>query len=142
MPFTHAVEDDIVHFSWHGVITREDLQTFGKNMPALAASLGTVPFVLHTFKEVQGYRFQPLVVYTFSLLRKRAKIPYPVKSAVVVDAPEKLAMARLFKACNHSPNLTIEIFESEERARAWLAGDEDDFDLDGDCGAGRDLAVK
>ena len=142
MPFTHAVEDDILHFNWYGIITREDLQTFGKNMPALAASLGFVPNVLHTFDQMTGYRFQPLVGYTLSLLRKREKIPYPVKAAAVVNTPEKLALARLFKACNHSPNLTIEIFESEERARAWLTGDEADFDLDGECGAGRDVALK
>ncbi len=121
MPFTHTVENRLLHFRWHGVISRKDLQTFGRNMPGLVASLGFSPNILHTFDGMKGHSFQPLMVYMFSLLRKRAQIPAPVKSAAVAKTPKVRAIARLFKACNHSPNLTIEVFESEEAARAWLA---------------------
>ena len=133
MPYTHTVEDRILHFSWFGVLSLEDLQTFGRNMPGLVASLGFSPNILHTFDEMKGYSFQPIMVYMFSLLRKRAKIPHPVKSAAVAKTPEVLAVARLFKAVNHSPNLTIEVFSTDEAARVWLAGE---FEYD-DCAVTR-----
>ncbi len=120
MPYSHTLEERILHFRWYGIIPREDLQTFGKNMPGLVAQLGFNPDILHTFEELEGHKFQPLVVYMFSLLRKRAQIPQPTKSAAVATRPETRSLARLFKACNPSPNLTIEVFDSIEAARAWL----------------------
>ncbi len=87
MPFTHTVEDRILHFRWNGVISREDLQRFGAEMPGLVERIGFIPDVLHTFDEVTGYSFQPLMVYLFSMLRKRATIPRPVKSAAVAKTP-------------------------------------------------------
>ena len=129
MPFSHTVEDRLLHITWFGVITRDDLQRFGESMPRIVAELGYSPNLLHTFAAVEGYTFQPLMVYTFSLLRKRVAIPSPVLSAAVARAnnparnKEVLALARLFKAMNRSPNLTIEVFTDEAAARAWLAAE-------------------
>lgn len=124
MPFTHSVENHILHFNWYGIISRDDLQAFGEGMPGLVDSLGFLPCVLHTFDEMKDYSFQPIMVYMYSLLRKRAKIPQPVKAAAVAKTLRVLAVARLFKACNHSPNLTIEVFDSEDAALAWLVAAE------------------
>lgn len=126
MPFTHTLEDKILHVTWFGVISREDLKAFGEAMPGLMQSLDFCPHILHTFDEVEGYDFQPIVVYTFSLLRKRVTIPTPVRSAALVRAthPERqkevAALAKLFKAMNRTRNLTIEVFDDETEAREWL----------------------
>jgi hypothetical protein len=120
MPFTHTIEDRIVHVEWAGIVSKEDLQAIGKLMPRLSAELGFAPDVLHTFDAVTGYGFQPIAAYMVSLLRKRAVIPCPVRSASVVKTPEAKSLASIFKALNRSPNLTIEIFESEAAARRWI----------------------
>lgn len=121
MPFSHTVEDRVVHVAWHGLVSREDLQAFGKAMPQLVASLGFIPDVLHTFEAVDGYGFQPITVYMFSLLRKRVHIPKPVRSAVVATTPETRSLAKVFKALNRTKNLEMEIFDSEVAARRWLS---------------------
>ena len=87
----------------------------------LAAELGFAPDVLHTFDAVAGYSFQPIAAYALSLLRKRAVIPYPVRSAAVARTPETLALARIFIALNRTRNLTMEVFDSEEKGRRWIA---------------------
>jgi hypothetical protein len=120
MPFTHTVEGRLLHIHWSGVVSRDDLQRFGGTMPGLVAGLGFVPDVLHSFEAVEGYSFQPFVVYLVSLLRKRVTIPAPVRAAAVATKPELLKLAQLFKALNGSPNLTIEVFRTEAAARAWL----------------------
>lgn len=109
-----------MHVSWHGVITKEDLQAFGRAMPQIVGGLGFMPDVLHTFERVVAYSFQPITVYMFSLLRKRVHIPTPVRSAVVATTPSTLALAKVFKALNRTKNLEMEIFETEEKARLWL----------------------
>ena len=120
MPYTATVEGRIVHIAWHGVVSREDLQSIGKEIPRLAAERGFAPDVLHTFGLMQGYTFQPIAAYVLALVRKRATIPHPVKSALVATTPETKKMAQLFRAMNRTPNLTMEIFDSEAAARAWL----------------------
>ncbi len=128
MPFSHTVENRVLHVSWSGVISRDDLQAFGQTVPEVAKGLGFTPQILHTFDELEGYSFQPIVVYTVSLLRKRVKIPVPVRSAALVRAQdpgrrkEMIALANLFKAMNRTRNLTIEVFHDEAEARAWLEG--------------------
>jgi len=120
MPYTATVEGRNVHIAWHGVVSREDLQSIGKEIPRLAAELGFAPNVLHTFGTMTGYTFQPIAAYVVALVRKRVTIPHPVKSVSVATTPETRKMAQFFKTLNRSPNLTMEIFESETAARAWL----------------------
>lgn len=121
VPYNYTIEDRIVHLAWSGVVSKEDLQAIGKEMPRLAAELGFAPDVLHTFDAVAGYSFQPIAAYALSLLRKRAVIPYPVRSAAVARTPETRALARIFVALNRTRNLKMEVFEAEEPARRWIA---------------------
>lgn len=121
MPYTYEIEGRIMRIRWHGVVSKEDLQAIGKDMPRVATELGFPQDTLHTFDAVTGYSFQPIAAYMLSLLRKRVKIPTPVRSASVVKTPEARGLAKIFKALNRSKNLEMEIFDSEEAARRWLA---------------------
>lgn len=121
MPYTYAVEDQVVHISWHGVVSKEDLRSFGEEMPRIVAKIGIVPDLLHTFERMERYSFQPIAVYMFSLLRKRVQIPRLSRSAIVATTPETKSLARIFKMLNRTPNLEMEIFDSETAARRWLA---------------------
>jgi len=120
MPYTYTIEDRIVHVAWNGVVSKEDLQSIGGAIPRIAAELGFAPNVLHTFGQMTGYTFQPIAAYVVALVRKRAHIPHPVRSASVATTPETKKMAQFFKTLNRSPNLTMEVFDSEQAARAWL----------------------
>ncbi len=121
MPYTHAVEGKVVHISWHGVVSKEDLRTLGEEMPRIVEAIGFVPDLLHTFERMERYSFQPISVYMFSLLRKRVQISRPSRSALVATTPETKSLARIFKMVNRTPNLEMAIFGSESAARRWLA---------------------
>ena len=121
MPYTYTIEDRIVHIAWAGVISKDDLQSIGKDIPRLAGLLGFAPDVLHTFDGMTGYSFQPIAAYVLSLVRKRVTIPHPVRSASVAKTPEMQKMARFFQSLNRTKNLEMEVFESEGAARHWLA---------------------
>jgi hypothetical protein len=120
MPYTHTVEGRIVHIVWSGVVSKEDLQSLGEDLPRFAAELGFAPDLLHNFDAVTGYGFQPIAAYMLSLVRKRLAIAHPVKSASVAKTPELRRMVQIFKTLNRTHNLTMEIFDSEEAARRWL----------------------
>lgn len=127
MPFTHAIEGSLIHFRWSGVLTREGFQSLGEAMPGLVRqvwqSTGRMPHVLHDFRATEGCDFPPLTAYEISLRRRTVPIPEPVKSAVVATPTGGWAMARVFQALNRNDNLVMELFETEEAARAWLGSE-------------------
>lgn len=120
MPYTYAIEGRLVHVSWQGVVSKEDLQSLGETLPRLARELDCPPDILHTFDGVGGYTFQPIAAYMLALMRKRVEIPVPVRSAVVATTPETHAVGKIFKALNRTHNLEMELFASEAEARRWL----------------------
>jgi hypothetical protein len=50
----------------------------------------------------------------------------PVRTAIVVEQPVQLGFARMFQILNQHPQVTVQIFDDEPEARAWLAGRESD----------------
>ncbi|HLP03187.1 MAG TPA: hypothetical protein VK163_14260 [Opitutaceae bacterium] len=121
MPYHHTVEGRIVHVHWQGVITRSDLEAFGKDMPLLGRRLGFAPDVLHTFDETNGSSFKPIDAYHYSLQLKQVSIPNPIRAAIVATTPEGETLAAVFITLNRTPNLEMQLFKTELDARRWLA---------------------
>ncbi len=121
MPYSYTIEERIVHVSWHGVVDREDLASFGADMPRVGRALGYAPDVLHTFDGVTANNFQPIAAYLYSLLQKRVEIPNPIRAAIVATTPQGKAMAKVFKTLNRTHNLEMGMFGDEAAARRWLA---------------------
>ncbi len=121
MPYTYTSKGRIVHVSWYGVVTPEDLQALGADMPRVGRELGFAPDVLHTFAGVTGHSFQPIEVYKYTLRQKQVRIPNPIRAAMVATSPEGQALAKVFKALNRMRNLEMDVFADETAARRWLA---------------------
>jgi len=120
LPYTVTIEDRFVHVDLSGLISREDLKSVDQEMPLIAAQLGFGPNVLHSFAGVTGHSYELITAYMVSVIRKRIRIPQPVKSALVATTPATKRMAELFQELDATPNLTIEVFGSDPEARAWL----------------------
>lgn len=120
MPYTHNIEDRIVHVCWYGAITQQDLDDFGSEMPRIGRSLGFAPDVLHTFAAVTGLGLKPIEAFTYSLRQNQEPIPNPIRSAIVADTGEGEALATVFKELNRTPNLEMKVFADESAARRWL----------------------
>ncbi len=121
MPYSYTTEGRIVHVSWHGLVTKDDLVAFGVDMPRVGQELGFAPDVLHTFDAVTGHSFQPIAAYMYSLLQKRVRIPNPIRAAIVATTPEGAALAKVFTTLNRTRNLEMKVFANEAAARRWLA---------------------
>ena len=121
MPYSYFNEGRIVHVSWHGLVTKEDLVAFVDDMPRVGQALGLAPDVLHTFEAVTGHSFQPIAAYMYSLLQKRTQIPNPIRAAIVATTQEGEALGTVFKTLNRTSNLEMKVFANEAAARRWLA---------------------
>jgi hypothetical protein len=121
MPYTSTIEEGIVHVRWHGTLSKADFDSLAKDMPRIGRELGHAPNVLHTFEDTLGADFEPISAYQYSLRQKQAKIPNPVRAAIVVSSPKGEAMASIFKTLNRTPNLEMRVFADEAVARLWLA---------------------
>ncbi len=61
-------------------------------------------------------------VFHFGQRRTNMPIPVPFKSAFVVATQLGLGFARMFQSLNRNPQITIEVFETMDHARDWIAG--------------------
>ncbi len=120
MPYSYTIDGRIVRVAWHGVVAKEDLESFGAAMPQVGRSLGFAPDVLHTFDGVTGHSFQPIAAYLYSLLQKRERIPNPVRAAIIATDRQGMALAKVFTTLNRTRNLEMRIFADEPSARSWL----------------------
>ena len=120
MPYTHTVRDRIVHIAWKGDVNRDDMRSIGQLLPQLAESLGFAPDVLHTFTEMTGPAFEAWTAFEHSLRQEKVRLRNAAKSAVVAKTLKVHVVARMMQALNRNPNLTMEIFTSDEDALAWL----------------------
>lgn len=120
MPYSYSINDGIVRVVWEGMVTKDDLSSFGQAMPQVGRSLGYAPDVLHTFDEVTDHAFQPIAAYSYSLTLKRVRIPNRVRAAIVARTGEGQALAQVFKTLNRTANLEMEVFADEAAALAWI----------------------
>ena len=59
-------------------------------------------------------------LHAFAAKRRKAPLKNAVKSAIVAGDAVQYGFARMYQTLNEHPYLRIEIFQSEEPARAWL----------------------
>ncbi len=121
MPIICTTEGRIVHAAWSGMITKDDLENLGKEMPRIGRELGFAPDVIHTYEGVTDVGFEPVAAYQYPLQQKQVSIPSPVRSAMVVTTKESEYLATIFKTLNRTPNLEMKVFYDEASARRWLA---------------------
>ena len=120
MPYSCTIEGRIVHVSWHGLISQEDFDSLGKDMPRIGRKLGFAPDVIHTFEAVTELGFEPAAAYQYSLKQKQVEIPNPIRAAMVTTTRENEYLVTIFKMLNRTTNLEMKVFPDEASARHWL----------------------
>ncbi len=121
MPYTCTLDGRIVRVCWQGMITQDDLASFGKEMPRIGRQLGFAPDVLHSFDGSDGVGFEPAAAYHYSVQQRQITIPNPIRSAQVVSSKESEYIATVFSSWNRTPNLEMKVFFDEASALRWLA---------------------
>jgi hypothetical protein len=125
MPYTLDPSGKIWRITFSGVLASGDLINAARE---LAQIEGSHPVVRHRLTDLRSITDIPIGFFEINELAKRRlalKFPNKFKSGIVADAPLSFGFARMFQTLNDHPQISIQIFSTENEALAWLSIEED-----------------
>jgi stage II sporulation SpoAA-like protein len=117
-----AIEQDLIHVTLSGVLTGEDLAQIASAADEIERDRDPVPNRLTDMTGVTEVQVGYPEVRSLAEHRRVIAFPNDFKSAIVVHTPVQRGMARMFQTLNDNPRITIQIFDDEAAALAWLRG--------------------
>jgi len=118
--FSIGVHADIVRISMYGILTRQDLQDLILATDALDRGRDRVLPRITDLRGVTEFQVSFSQVGVLAASRTLATYPNAFRSAILVSSPAQSGIANMYRSLNDNPSTTIEIFEDEPAALAWL----------------------
>jgi hypothetical protein len=122
LPYAIAMESDILVVTISHALTPEDLTGIMRDADEIEKDLDPVPHRITTSTEPFEVRVGYPEVRVFAWHRRAIVFPNVFRSAIVVRSPVERGIARMFQTLNDNPQITIEIFDNDAEALAWLRG--------------------
>jgi hypothetical protein len=114
----------LIHLS--GTLTRSDLEAIGDDVLALEQGGTNAPPRLTDLREITDAAIGYAEMSQLADRSRTRPLATRVRSALLVAQPLQLGFARMFQILNEHPNVTMQIFEDERAARAWVSGSSPD----------------
>jgi hypothetical protein len=121
MPYRLAF--DAPHFQvWlFGTLTGRDLREVADELRAHERELGMVPDRLVDMSDLVATDATFNLAILAARVRGVQRFPNSFRSALVSPEVEVAGFARIFRALNRNPQITVEVFERVSDAERWLA---------------------
>jgi hypothetical protein len=103
-----------------GTLTRSDLEAVGNEIIALERGGTNAPNRLTDLRTVTATEVGYPEMSQLAALSRARPLSAPIRSAILVGQPLQLGFARMFQIMNDHPLVTVQIFEDEAAARAWI----------------------
>lgn len=111
---------DLIRVTLSGTLTDEDLAAIAVRADEIERDRDPVPHRIINMTGVTEMKVGYPDVKALANHRRAIPFPNDFKSAIVVDTPVQRGMARMFQTLNDNPRITIQIFDDEATALAWL----------------------
>ena len=121
MTYHVSLDGRILLIQFSGTLTREDLESFGKELLALEQHGTNTPNRLTDFRQITTAAVGYAEIAPLAELSRTRPLAHDIRSAMLVQEPVQMGLARMFQILNEHPRVTMRIFEDEASARAWLA---------------------
>jgi hypothetical protein len=120
MPVEVTKDPAFIRVTISGVFADADLRAIADALAVLESDRSSTPPRLTDMRAVTELQIGYAGVSTLAELRRRTTFDNAFKSAIVVATPAQRGMARMFQTLNDHPKISIEIFDDEASAVAWL----------------------
>jgi hypothetical protein len=120
MPIAIEHNGEFLVIKMTGLIALPDLLAQADELAAIEARLSVTPHRITLLPSggIGDMTFGDL--HVFATKRRAVRMKNPVKSAIVAADAVQFGFARMYQTLNENPDITVEIFQSEEPALAWL----------------------
>jgi hypothetical protein len=121
MPYRYSLDGPYIRVWFTGVLTGRDLREVADELRPHESELGHVPDRLVDMSDVvtTGATFELAILA--ARVRGVQRFPNTFRSALVSPKVEVAGFARIFRALNRNPQITVEVFERVADAEAWLS---------------------
>ncbi|HWA28167.1 MAG TPA: hypothetical protein VG734_21125 [Lacunisphaera sp.] len=113
-------EPAFIRISFSGTLKARELQSALKELEAMEAASVTLPPRLIDLSDVVKSEINAEDVQAVASRRKSRRFPNSFRSAIVAPEPAQYGYARMFQSLTDHPDIRIQVFESVDKATAWL----------------------
>ena len=103
-----------------GLLTDEDLLALAREVEKLESEAPMTPHRITDMTEVTAVNCQFDGMERMVRLRRAANLKNPIRSAIIATQTIQYGFARMFQTLNDNPRITINLFQDETTALAWL----------------------
>src|SRR5688500_5223442 len=121
MPFELTTPGAVLFARVFGVFTARDLKRLATEAEIAEATHPVSLDRITDLTAVERFEVGFREIYDFAIRRSVQRFSRVVKSAIVVQEPVQLGIARVYEALNENPQIQIRILQSVTEANAWLA---------------------
>lgn len=121
MPYRLDLDGPFIRVAFSGVLTGRNLREVADELRSHESALGMVPDRLVDMSDVVATSGTFEVAILAARVRSVQRFPNTFRSALVSPKVEVAGFARIFRILNRNPQIVVEVFDSVERAEAWLA---------------------
>ena len=122
MPYELTTPGDILFVRVFGVFTAPELDRLALEAEAAEASHPVSLDRITDLTAVERFEVGFREIYNFAIRRSAQRFSRVVKSAIIVQEPVQLGIARIYDALNENPQIQIRILRSVTEAKEWFAG--------------------
>lgn len=121
MPYRVALSADLLTAEFSGTLTRDDLFSALQEMEEAEQKSSRAPNRLFLLFDVLEWHIDGNDIRRHAERRRAARLPNPIRSAILVQNKSHEAVARVFALlANEIPHITVQVFTTTEEAYAWL----------------------
>lgn len=121
MPVRSELVGEILHVTFSGLLTREDLGRVGEQVLEIEGPDGFLHPRLIDISSITAASIGFDAVSRLTDQRRGVTLPNATKSAIVAREPLQLGFARMFQNLNDHPQITVEVFRDRAAVMSWLA---------------------
>ena len=121
MPFELTTPGPILFARLFGVFTAPELSHLATEAEIAEASHPISLDRITDLTAVERFEVGFREIFFFALRRSAQRFSRVVKSAIVVQEPVQLGIARMYEALNENPQIQIRILGSVTEAKEWIA---------------------
>jgi hypothetical protein len=121
MPFELTTPGAILFARVFGVFTAPELNHLASAAEIAEASHPVSLDRITDLTAVERFEVGFREIFYFAIRRSVQRFSRVIKSAIIVQEPEQLGIARLYEALNENPQIQIRILQNVTEATAWFA---------------------
>ena len=121
MPFELTIPDAVLFARVFGVFTARELNDLASQAEIAEASHPASLDRITDLTAVERFEVGFREIFHFASRRSAQRFSRVVKSAIIVQEPVQLGIARIYEAINKNPQIQVHLMRSVTEAKEWFA---------------------